>query len=246
MIIDDEEELLNSLSNYFPWEKLGFTVCSTAQNARNALKYLEENNVDVLLTDIRLPLMSGLELIQKAKELPSPPLFCIMSAHVDFDYAKKAIQLGVEDYIVKPSSFSEIEVVFNKIKEKLDKKSMVPMRTQDVSYDNPMINQAINIIQKRLSDCSLTSIAFELGINEAYLSRLFKKCTGQNFQDYLLEKKMLCAQSMLESPAGYKNNDIAQALGYQDTQNFCRVFKKRFGQSPQQYRNMISSKGSEA
>ncbi|MDT3357835.1 MAG: helix-turn-helix transcriptional regulator, partial [Spirochaetota bacterium] len=96
--------------------------------------------------------------------------------------------------------------------------------------------QTFAIVEKRLSSCTLQNIASELGVTTSYLSRLFKEETGQNFQDYLLSVKMETARRMLESKIGYKNKEIARALGYQDTQNFCRTFRKFFGKSPQKFK----------
>lgn len=236
MIVEDEEELLENLSEYFPWQKLGFEVSASCQNAKAALRYLESHQVDVLLTDIKLPFMSGLELLEAVKEKGNPPLFCIMTAYADFDFAHKAILLGVEDYLVKPASISDIEVAFLRIREKLSRREPKPSAQMISSTDNPVIAQAMDIIDKKMRDCSLHSIASELNISESYFSRLFKEKAGVNFQDYLLEKKMECAKSMLLSSVDYRNNDIAHALGYQDAQNFCRIFKKYYGLSPQQFR----------
>lgn len=239
MIVEDEEELLESLSRCFPWEKLGFEVVAGCQNGKAALKYLEEHQVDVLLTDIRLPFLNGLDLIQQVKEKGDPPLFCILTAYSDFESAKKAIQLGVEDYLVKPAGLSDIEEAFKKIKGKLRAK---PDADETVLTDNPVVRNAAQIMNREFATCTLQSVASALGISDAYLSRLFKEKTGKNFQEYLLEKKMEHAVKMLSSPAEYRNSDIAAALGYQDAQNFCRIFKRCYGMSPQQYKKEVLRK----
>lgn len=237
VIVDDEKELLEGLSQYFPWGKLGFTVSGAFSNARSALQWCQDNPTDVLLTDIRMPFMSGLELIEQLKGFSAPPLFCIMSAHNDFEYAKQAIRFGVMEYLVKPASFEEIEQTFLNIRSELDGKTVYPAQSSTANQEtNPLITQALSIIEKRTSTCSLQSIAGELGINPSYLSRLFKEVQGLNFQDYLLQCKMQQAKTMLGGTLGYKNKDIAKSLGYQDTQNFCRTFRKYYGTSPQQMR----------
>ena len=236
VIIDDETELLEGLSKYFPWEKIGFSVEGAFSDGRRALAYCKSHSVDVVLTDIRMPFISGLDLIQELHTASKVPLFCVMSAYDSFDYAKQAIAYGVQDYLVKPSSFEDIEKAFLKIRTILDCNTNTPSNdshTED--YAAPII-KALSIIRKRTRSCSLQSIAEELGINSSYLSRLFKEETGQNFQEYLVKTKMEQAELMLMGKIGYKNKEIAKALGYQDTQNFCRTFKNYFGASPQQYR----------
>ena len=168
IIVEDEEELLENLSGYFPWQKLGFEVSASFQNAKAALRYLEDNQVDVLLTDIKLPFMSGLELLEKVKEKGNPPLFCIMTAYADFDFAHKAILLGVEDYLVKPASISDIESAFLRIRDKLAGAAPKPEAKASSAAGNPIIAQAMEIIDKRMKDCSLHSIASELDISESY------------------------------------------------------------------------------
>ncbi|MEA4859409.1 putative response regulatory protein [bioreactor metagenome] len=236
VIVDDEKELLEGLSHYFPWESIGFVVAASFLEGRSALSYCKQHKIDVLLTDIRMPFMSGLELIASLKQLPSPPLFCIMSAYNDFEYAKQAISFGVQDYLVKPASFEEITKTFLKIRENLDGTLPKENSKHEVEGRNPLVGKTFALVEKRLGSCSLQNIASELGVTTSYLSRLFKEETGQNFQEYLLKEKMEMAKAMLAGKVGYKNKDIARALGYQDTQNFCRTFRKYWGKSPQQYR----------
>ncbi|HKM08183.1 MAG TPA: response regulator [Sphaerochaeta sp.] len=236
VIIDDETELLEGLSQYFPWEKIGFTVAQAFSDGRSALAFCKTHSVDVVLTDIRMPFISGLDLIQELQTAQYVPLFCIMSAYESFDYAKKAIAYGVQDYLLKPSSFEDIEKTFLKIRTILDCNANFPPNDGNTEHYAAPIIKTLSIIRKRIRSSSLQSIAEELGINSSYLSRLFKEEIGQNFQEYLVQTKMEQAERMLMGNIGYTNKEIAEALGYQDTQNFCRTFKNYFGTSPQQYR----------
>ena len=188
-----------------------------------------------MLTDIRMSFFSGLDLIRELSAHPDPPLFCIMTAYSDFEYAKEAIRYSVQDYIVKPASLDEISSSFRRIRERLDEAS-APVVAAAGESDNPLISRAMDIIGKKTSTCTLASVSAELGVNSSHLSRLFKEKTGENFQSYLIRQKMNIAVSMLESRAGYRNSDIAEATGYSDVQNFCRIFTRCFGVSPQQYR----------
>jgi two-component system, response regulator YesN len=236
VIADDERELLEGLSQFFPWESIGFTVVGTFGDGRSALSFCRKHEVDVVLTDIRMPFMGGLELIKEIRLLPRQPLFCVMSAYSEFEYAKQAIQLGVQDYLVKPAGFDEIKATFEKIRTVLDG-TTIPAPAMAVSEsENPLVAQTFAIVEKRLSSCTLQNIAGELDVNASYLSRLFKEETGKKFQEYLLSRKMEAAKQMLSSKVEYKNREIAHALGYQDTQNFCRCFRNYWGKSPQKFR----------
>lgn len=236
VIVDDEKELLEGLSQYFPWESIGFSVLRAFSDGRAALSFCRNEPVDVLLTDIRMPFISGLDLIKELKQEQAPPLFCIMSAYNDFEYAKQAIGYGVQEYLVKPASFEEIKQTFLKIRAILDGQTIVLPNNVSIETSNPLIAQTIMLVEKRLSGCTLQNIATELGVTTSYLSRLFKEVTGQNFQDYLLDQKMEVAKRMLSGKVPYTNKDIARALGYQDTQNFCRTFRKYWNKSPQKFK----------
>ena len=235
VIVEDEDEVRNGLVEFFPWEKLGFRVAADFDNGRSALDYCLQHRADVVLTDIRMSFFSGLDLIRELSAHPDPPLFCIMTAYSDFEYAKEAIRYSVQDYIVKPASLDEISSSFRRIRERLDEAS-APVVAAAGEIDNPLISRAMDIIGKKTSTCTLASVSAELGVNSSHLSRLFKEKTGENFQSYLIRQKMNIAVSMLESRAGYRNSDIAEATGYSDVQNFCRIFTRCFGVSPQQYR----------
>ncbi|AEC02418.1 response regulator transcription factor [Parasphaerochaeta coccoides] len=236
IIIDDEKELLEGLAHYFPWESIGFITVGAFSDAKSALAYCRDNPVDVVLTDIRMPFLSGLDLIKELRTHNPTPIFCVMSAYSDFEYAKQAIAFGVKEYLVKPLSFDDLRASFQKIHAHLDGTPV--LLPSEYSHDEtlPLISQTLAIIEKRLGTCSLQNIAGELNISASYLSRLFKKEVGQNFQEYLLKRKMDMAGKMLSGKVEYRNKEIARTLGYQDTQNFCRTFRRYFKTSPQQYR----------
>jgi len=236
VIVDDEEDVLEGLRDYFPWESVGFSVEKAFLNSQDAIAFCKERRPDVVLTDIRLPVIDGFALISRITESVSPPpLFCIISAYGDFEYAQRAIRLGVKDYLVKPASFDDVKKVFLGLKKTLDERSSSVLNANPET-SNALVSKAIEIIEKKTGSCSLESISSDLGVNHSYLSRLFKKETGENFQSFLMRKKTDMAKSMLIGSCEYSNAEIAKALGYQDTPNFCRLFKKVTGLSPQRYR----------
>jgi YesN/AraC family two-component response regulator len=241
VIVDDEEELRTGLSEGFPWEKLGFHVIGTFSNARDALAFFRVTRVDVLLTDIRLPFMSGLQLIDEVSRLPdNKTVFCVISAYDDFSYAQEAIRQGVKYYLLKPAGFPEIQEAFNLIKRTLDHLPAMAFPVAEVpSTNNPLIEEALTLMDKHIDTCSLQSIAASLGINDSYLSRLFKEKIGENFQEYFLKLKMNKAIELLRSPAKLSNSEVARMLGYNDVQNFCRCFKKEFHVTPKEYRKQV-------
>ncbi|NQX49496.1 response regulator transcription factor [Paenibacillus tritici] len=117
MIVDDEPWVLEGLRTMVDWEKSGFEVCAEALNAGDALRLIREHRPDMLLTDINLPVMSGLELIAAVKEvLDPPPRFVILSGYDDFNYARTALRHKVDGYLLKPVDEEEIEELLGKIR----------------------------------------------------------------------------------------------------------------------------------
>ena len=100
LFVDDEPFILQGLSVLIDWEKEGFEIAGTAANGLEAIRFLKNNEVDLILADIRMPAMSGLELLEKLRtEGISDAYFIILSGYSDFEYARKALQYGCMDYI---------------------------------------------------------------------------------------------------------------------------------------------------
>lgn len=130
IIVDDDELIRKGLEKVIRWEEMGFSVKGTFQSAVEALEYLRDHSVDVILTDIRMPQMSGLELIEGAKGYQKEIKAVIISGYGEFELAKQALVLKVEDYLLKPLGQEEVEAVFLKLKENLDKERQGPQETQ--------------------------------------------------------------------------------------------------------------------
>lgn len=120
IIVDDDELIRKGLEKVIQWEKLGFVVKGTYSNASEALEYIKNHSLDVLLTDIKMPQMSGLDLIDEAKKYQKDMKAVVISGYGEFELAKKALLLKVEDYLLKPLGEEEIERAFMKLRKGLD------------------------------------------------------------------------------------------------------------------------------
>ena len=146
IIIDDEEETLEALTDCFPWESIGFQVIGSFRFASVALDFCQKTMPDVVLTDIRLPLKSGFDILDALSRKENKPLFCVMSAYDEFRYAKQAIQYGVQDYLVKPVSLDELTKTFTRIKEILDARAPLPSPDKEHDgIDNVLVRNAIEL-----------------------------------------------------------------------------------------------------
>lgn len=120
LLVDDEEEVIQIIMKKAKWEELGFSVIGYANNGIKALEMVEEFQPDVVMTDIRMPYMDGMELAHRIKEEYPATKLLIFTGFDEFEYAKEAVHLEVEEYILKPGNAAELTRVFQRLKAKLD------------------------------------------------------------------------------------------------------------------------------
>ena len=246
IIVDDESEICNGLARYFPWSEIGFEVVGTFESGIDAKTFLETNEVDVVLTDIKMPGISGIELARIISEQFPDTLIVFLSGYSDFSYARKAIEFGVKYYILKPTVYQELVDVFTKIKYELEKKkSSAVLSSPDGSaekdeyrektYYEKIISKIKKYIDKNYSNATLESTASYIGMNPYYLSSFFKQHTKTKFNEYVLKVKMKKAKELLDNPS-YRIYEVSEMVGYKNTGNFGRAFKSYYGITPREYR----------
>ncbi len=120
LLVDDEPEVILAVIKKMEWEKLGFEVIGHALNGEEALEMAETNTPDVVMTDIKMPFMDGLTLSRKLKENYAGMKIIIFSGFDEFEYAREAIKIEVEEYILKPMKLEELTEIFSRIKNLLD------------------------------------------------------------------------------------------------------------------------------
>ncbi len=109
MIVEDEELILQGIRNILDWEQLGLEVVHLAHDGTEALQMWEQEPVHIVVTDISMPEMDGLTLLRKIREKEEQVRFIILTGYDEFDYAREAIRLGVENYILKPIDEEELK-----------------------------------------------------------------------------------------------------------------------------------------
>jgi two-component system response regulator YesN len=141
LLVDDELEIRNGLKLKINWAALQFVIAGEAQDGREALALLAQESYDLILTDIRMPIMSGLELLKQCAEYYPQSKVIVLSGHDDFHYVKAALQCGAKDYLLKPVVRSELTQILDKLREELDiqkqelsEKSSVQHQLQQSNY----------------------------------------------------------------------------------------------------------------
>ena len=120
LLVDDEMDVLRAMKKKIDWEAMGFCLAGTAENGQEALEMAEQLHIDVVMTDIKMPYMDGLTLCRKLKENYRNIKVVIYSGFDDFEFAREAVHLEAEEYLLKPISVKDMEEVLTRIRQKLD------------------------------------------------------------------------------------------------------------------------------
>lgn len=234
LIIDDEPKIRNGLSNLLT-RREGWEVAGAYENAADALKYLAVNQVDVMITDIKMPEISGLELIARIRERDKKTAIIILSGYSNFQFAQRAIELGGSRYLTKPTNPRELICVLEETEKKLGGKQ--EKEKDSGKIPNLFVQKAADYIKLNYSEkISIKEIADQLYLSPNYLSELFKKHTGKTISEYLTEYRLEKACQLLDH-AEYRVGDVSGMVGIHDGRYFSNMFKKKYGMTPTEYRN---------
>lgn len=253
IIVEDEEIIRKGLINTIDWLSMGFIVIGEAEDGEEGLRLIRELEPDLVITDIKMPFLNGLDMLEKAKNTRSFESI-ILTSYSEFDYAKKAISVGVSDYILKPVNEKELFDIVSKIKKKIDevkiyedikchteKKEKIELANLKIYIDsnevNTYVKYAINKIKEEYNErLSIESLADELGVSPSYLSRKFKQETSYTFLDMLNKYRVQKAvELMMKEKDKYRVYEIADIVGFGDYKNFSLVFKKYTNFSPKDF-----------
>ena len=235
IIIDDEKEISNGFAQFFPWEKLGYSVAGQFSSAKEALAFIKSNTVDIVVSDVVMPGMTGIDLAYELSllELIPQPLIVLFSAYNTFKYAQQALEYGCSNYILKSAGYDELIANFTRLKEKLDAERCVHERTPE--DDDKIIKTIKRYVSSELADANLDDAAAMVFMSASYVSRYFKQKTGMNFTDYVMKERMSLASELLLN-LRYKIYDISAMVGYNNPFNFTRSFKKFYSITPKDFR----------
>lgn len=251
LIVDDEPLILRGIRTFVDFEKLHIEAVYEASNGMEALEIFKNEDIDIVLSDINMPKMNGLDLVEKLKKI-KPVKIALITGYDFFDYAVKALKMGVDDYILKPVTKQDIEEVLNKLIASLEKEQRLEEVKQVVSKIhleakvNDEMGYKANLqaeIEEHLGnpEFSLTFLAEHMSLSVGYLSGLFKKLFGMPFQNYVQNARMERAKLLLLT-TDMKHYEIASALGIDDPNYFSASFKKFTGYSPSMYREKVKDK----
>lgn len=239
ILVEDEPIIREGLRTTTPWADYGCQVVGEASDAVEAEMLILQLKPDIVITDIYMPGVSGLQLIERVKGSVSCE-FIIISGYDEFEYAQKAVYLGVKGYLLKPIDDNELKDVIQRTVESL-RKARAPTAAEgllsDIDARERYLAKARVIMEKRCSEeLTLKTVADELWISESYLGKLFKSHTRYTFLELLTLYRMKKAVRML-TETDCKIYEIAVETGYRDAKYFSNVFRKTVGVTPSAFKN---------
>jgi YesN/AraC family two-component response regulator len=241
ILVDDERLIIRGLSTVIPWQELGCEVAGTAYDGITGLELIRSVRPDIVLTDIRMPNMDGLTMLAAIRsEFPEIQM-SVLTAYREFDYAQKAILLGVCRYLLKPSDLEELKEAVRQMVSRLDARPRLREETEDRAVQEAghhLVKAALSYMREHCTEqhLSLGEVADHVYVSQWHLSKLLNRETDQSFFDLLGGMRIARAKELLANPA-LRIHEIAEETGFSDVAHFSRSFKKITGYTPGEYRN---------
>jgi len=245
LLVDDEEIITDGLSSVFPWHKYDCKVVAAAEDGTEGLELIRVHKPDIIITDICMPEMDGLTMVAGLKsEFPDIQI-TVLTGFRDFEYARRAIALGVARFLLKPSKMVELEEAVGYMTGCLKKSAPLPepeasegeKTEEQESPHNFLLSNAQKFITEHYAEkISLKDVADSVYVSQWHLSKLISKYMEKSFFDLLNEARIDVAKKLLGDPS-LRISDISEMVGYSEMPHFARVFKKVTGVSANVYRN---------
>ncbi len=241
LIVDDETTIREQLPVAFEWAQYGFEVVATAANGKEAVERTQEYRPDLILLDIRMPVMDGLSFLKWLHDSPyRETSVLILTGYSEFDYAITAMKYGALGYLNKPLDEDEIAEYLVEIAKKLslrhpeEKIEAVPdlaesaRRYIDIHYMEPV---------------TVSGIAAALFVTPAYLGQVFRKAMNVTIRQYLMSVRIDRAKELLEQTPLHVY-EIAHRVGFAESKYLVACFQKETGLSPAAWRREKAGKDS--
>jgi len=217
----------------------------TAADGEEAVELVERHLPELLITDIKMPVLGGLELVQRVRRTNPDLRILIVSGYSEFEYAKRAIELGVDDYVLKPIDVAAFRETLRRIRIRLEASAG--------AIDAEFGLDRIGAREKELADAvelylresyrlpySLERLAAAFGCKAAYLLRLYRRIKGCTPTQDLIRLRIEKAKRLLVGHPQMEIKQVSAAVGYEDALYFSRLFKKETGKNPSAFRDSMA------
>jgi two-component system, response regulator YesN len=243
LIAEDEELILNNIVKKVNSLQLGFEVIATAQDGKQAMKLINKLLPDLIITDIKMPVMDGLELLKNVDSKFPYIKKIVLSGFNDFSFAKQAMKCHVDDYLLKPIKINELTKVLTRNRLILEnERKLIKCSLLDTKNNHLCSGQEIAemieayVIENYTKELNFDIIAQKFNFNSSYLSKIFTKYIGENPVKYLTALRINKAKHLLLNNKDMSIKEIGEQVGYSDQFYFSRIFKNVTGISPASYK----------
>ncbi|QQZ62385.1 response regulator [Paenibacillus sonchi] len=256
LVVDDEPRTRQGIRQTLEVWAAGRYIVETAENGIDARERLLHGRVHLLITDVRMPEVSGLDLIRSLEGQVRKPVIIVISGYAEFDYVQQALRLGAVNYLLKPLDKEElVQVVEAALKqeeeqqrrEKLEK--LVDHKLLEIDPDTAgmgePVKEALAYVEQHLHEqLTMAEVAGRIHLNASYFSVLFKEQTGVPFSEYLSRLRIQRAKELLLQTS-LPIVEIGERVGYRTDKYFIKVFKSLEDMSPSRYRHQMKEGRSE-
>lgn len=254
LIVDDGQYVVEYLKHLLNWAKFGVNHIETTTNPTEARMLLDSDRFDIMITDIRMPEISGIDLLEHIHKRGLKTKVIFLSGYSQFDYAQKAIRFGALDYLLKPVDKEDMDQAMCQAVKSIGAHRSEPRDREDsaghasnILTSTPdrsdrhcsgtdIVRAIRDYILGHLGDgLSLDELGGIVHLHPVYLSKLYKQETGENLSSYILRARLEKSAHLLEV-SHLHVMDIARMVGYRKPQYFIKLFKELYGITPYQYR----------
>lgn len=232
IVTDDDYNYLSRMVRYMDWQALNIEVVGQAQDGKEALEMCSTLSPDILLTDVKMPHVSGMELARYVREHLNLCQIIFMSVYSEKDDLKTAIKMRAIDYIEKPVDIAALNDALLRAISIL-KENRREYRSK--TYSRAIEDVMQYILQNFHEDLTIEFLASQVYLSTNYLSSRFKAETGKTINQYITGLRLEQAKVLLKESAK-SVAEIAAAVGYSDERYFSKLFAREVGMTPTQFR----------
>ncbi|NLO40020.1 MAG: response regulator [Ruminiclostridium sp.] len=252
VLVEDEDILRKGIKHSVPWEQYLCVVVGEARNGVEGKELILSLSPDIVITDINMPVMDGLQMIAETKDRSYATI--ILTGYSEFEYAKEAIKYDVSDYLLKPLNMKEmaealeravlecrnIEILRNQNQSAAELKNISLIDHKENKEDeDPVVRQILGYIAKNYTQkITLSDLSEKLFFSDRYINQRFQKSLNTTVIEYLNRYRMQQALLLLQQDK-LSISEIARECGIGDYKYFNHVFKKYMGCSPMEYKRKI-------
>jgi len=239
VICDDNKATADMIAQNINWESIGCRVSAVNYDGEQGLTSIIKYKPDLIITDINMPGLDGLEMIKLSQEKNPSVKFIFITAHDNFEYAHEAIKLHAFDYLLKPFAQTELFYAVSRVVEEI-----VESRKQETvisiykNENTPFhVKRIIKYLENHLSEnISLETLSKEFKISSSHIGKSIKQFTGKSYSQLMIDLRLKKAKFLLSNPQ-YNINEISEMVGYKNYISFYKMFLREYKIPPTDYRN---------